>query len=147
MSCVSCGWPTLCTQVSPHPLTDRSSNNSPPEMFTTTAMLSKYAPHWPCLDDGHVSALAMSVALAALDMSRSAMESKYRAAAAEEEEEAAQHAAACKNNHLCLCLCTLPSALFALSLIRYGSVSNCLCAEMWKFCSISLGMSIVGGGG
>ena len=86
------------------------------------------------MDDGHVSALALSVALAALDMSRSAMESKYRAAAAAaaEEEEAAQHAAACKNNRLCLCLylCTLPSALFALSVIRYGSVSNCLCAEM-----------------
>ena len=84
------------------------------------------------MDDGHVSTLAMSVALAALDMSRSAMESKYRAAAAEEEEEAAQHAAACKNNHPCLCLplCKLPSALFALSLICYGYVSNCLCAEM-----------------
>ena len=55
------------------------------------------------MDDGHVSGLALSVALAALDMSRSAMESKYRAAAAAaEEEEAAQHAAACKNNHLCL---------------------------------------------
>ena len=80
------------------------------------------------MDDGHVFALALSVALAALDMSRSAMESKYRAAAAAaEEEEAAQHAAACKNNHLCLCLCTLPSALFALS---YGSVSNRLCVEM-----------------
>ena len=100
-------------------------------MFTTTAMLSKYAPHWPCLDDGHVSALAMSVALAALDMSRSAMESKYRAAAAAEEEEAAQHAAACKNNHLCLCLylCTLSPALFTLSVIRYRYVSNCLSAE------------------
>ena len=83
------------------------------------------------MDDGHVSALAMSVALAALDMSRSAMESKYRAAAAAEEEEAAQHAAACKNNHLCLCLylCTLSPALFTLSVIRYRYVSNCLSAE------------------
>ena len=85
------------------------------------------------MDDGHVSGLAMSVALAALDMSRSAMESKYRAAAAAaQEEEAAQHAAACKNNRLCLCLylCTLSSAMFALSVICYGYVSNCLCAEM-----------------
>ena len=83
------------------------------------------------MDDGHVSTLAMSVALAALDMSRSAMESKYRAAAAAEEEEAAQHAAACKNNHPCLCLylCTLSSALFTLSVIRYQSVSHCLSAE------------------
>ena len=71
------------------------------------------------MDDGDVSGLAMSVALAALDMSRSAMESKYRAAAAAaEEEEAAQHAAACKNNHLCLYLCTLSPALFALPMTR-----------------------------
>ena len=52
--------------------------------------------------------------------------------AAAQEEEAAQHAAACKNNRLCLCLylCTLSSAMFALSVICYGYVSNCLCAEM-----------------